>query len=108
MVYISQFSSQNVSLLEMISRSSKFITKLTGGLTARHFVSVKRSVYYHGIPKNRFAKKMPGPMVWIDCEMTGLDHKEDRIIEICCLISNGKLELVDEVSLFDFHGVFVI
>ncbi len=23
-----------------------------------------------------------GPLVWIDCEMTGLDHKKDKIIEI--------------------------
>ncbi len=23
-----------------------------------------------------------GPLVWIDCEMTGLDYKNDRILEI--------------------------
>ena len=23
-----------------------------------------------------------GPLVWIDCEMTGLDHREDRLLEI--------------------------
>lgn len=23
-----------------------------------------------------------GPLVWIDCEMTGLDYKTDRILEI--------------------------
>ena len=23
-----------------------------------------------------------GPLVWIDCEMTGLDHKKDKIMEI--------------------------
>ncbi|KAK7045627.1 Phosphatidylinositol 3,4,5-trisphosphate-dependent Rac exchanger 2 protein [Paramarasmius palmivorus] len=37
-----------------------------------------------------------GPMVWIDCEMTGLDPDEDKIMEIAVLITNGNLELVDE------------
>lgn len=36
------------------------------------------------------------PIVWIDCEMTGLDHVNDHIIEICCLITDGDLNLVDE------------
>lgn len=37
-----------------------------------------------------------GPLVWIDCEMTGLDPEVDRIIEIAVLITNGNLDLVDE------------
>ncbi|KAG1854145.1 ribonuclease H-like domain-containing protein [Suillus subalutaceus] len=37
-----------------------------------------------------------GPMVWIDCEMTGLDPRKDKILEIAVLITNGDLELVDE------------
>ncbi|KAH9036140.1 oligoribonuclease [Lactarius pseudohatsudake] len=37
-----------------------------------------------------------GPLVWIDCEMTGLDHKTDRILEIAVLITNGNLEIVDD------------
>lgn len=36
------------------------------------------------------------PLVWIDCEMTGLDVDNDVIIEIFCLITNGNLELIDE------------
>lgn len=35
------------------------------------------------------------PIVWIDCEMTGLDHKNDYIIEICCLITDKDLKLID-------------
>jgi len=35
-------------------------------------------------------------MVWIDCEMTGLDPKSDRILEIAVLITNGNLDIVDE------------
>ncbi|KAH9941938.1 oligoribonuclease [Amylocystis lapponica] len=37
-----------------------------------------------------------GPMVWIDCEMTGLDARKDKILEIAVLITNGNLELVDD------------
>lgn len=35
------------------------------------------------------------PIVWIDCEMTGLDHRNDTIIEICCLITDKDLKLLD-------------
>ncbi|EIN06734.1 ribonuclease H-like protein [Punctularia strigosozonata HHB-11173 SS5] len=37
-----------------------------------------------------------GPMVWIDCEMTGLDPKKDKIMEIAVIITNGDLQLVDD------------
>lgn len=36
------------------------------------------------------------PIVWIDCEMTGLDIYNDHIIEICCIITDQNLEIVDE------------
>ncbi|KAI0000896.1 ribonuclease H-like domain-containing protein [Russula vinacea] len=44
-----------------------------------------------------------GPLVWIDCEMTGLDYKTDRIIEIAVIITNGNLELVDDGINFVIH-----
>ncbi|XP_066327346.1 oligoribonuclease-like isoform X1 [Miscanthus floridulus] len=31
------------------------------------------------------------PLVWIDLEMTGLDITKDRILEIACVITDGKL-----------------
>ncbi|KAF8891766.1 ribonuclease H-like protein [Infundibulicybe gibba] len=37
-----------------------------------------------------------GPLVWIDCEMTGLNPRKDNIMEIAVLITDGNLELVDE------------
>ncbi|KJA28929.1 hypothetical protein HYPSUDRAFT_33388 [Hypholoma sublateritium FD-334 SS-4] len=37
-----------------------------------------------------------GPMVWIDCEMTGLDPHKDKIIEIAVLITNGNLDIMDD------------
>ncbi|KAG0668220.1 RNA exonuclease [Maudiozyma exigua] len=40
--------------------------------------------------------KIVKPIVWIDCEMTGLDHNNDHIIEICCVITDGNLNIVDK------------
>ncbi|KAL2262753.1 hypothetical protein VTK26DRAFT_190 [Humicola hyalothermophila] len=37
-------------------------------------------------------------LVWIDCEMTGLDPDTDSIIEIYCLITDGQLQLLDEAG----------
>lgn len=38
------------------------------------------------------------PLVWIDCEMTGLDHKNDVIIEVCAIITDGNLNIIDEAG----------
>ena len=35
-------------------------------------------------------------LVWIDLEMTGLDIKQDRIIEIATLVTDGELNLIAE------------
>ncbi|PFH52109.1 hypothetical protein AMATHDRAFT_140673 [Amanita thiersii Skay4041] len=36
-----------------------------------------------------------GPLVWIDCEMTGLDPQTDRLLEIAVIVTNGNLQRVD-------------
>ncbi len=38
-------------------------------------------------------------LVWIDCEMTGLDLVNDRLIEVAVLITDGELNLVDDEGL---------
>ena len=35
-------------------------------------------------------------LVWIDCEMTGLDLERDALIEIACLVTDGELNNLDE------------
>lgn len=49
-------------------------------------------------PSNTFDKESKDfkPIVWIDCEMTGLDVFNDHIIEICCIITDGDLNIIDE------------
>jgi oligoribonuclease len=35
-------------------------------------------------------------LVWIDCEMTGLDIERDALIEIACVVTDGELTLLDD------------
>lgn len=35
-------------------------------------------------------------LVWIDCEMTGLDLHKDALIEIAVLVTDGELNIIDE------------
>ncbi|KAI6897723.1 hypothetical protein D0869_07873 [Hortaea werneckii] len=36
------------------------------------------------------------PLVWIDCEMTGLDLSKDTIMSLACFITDAQLNLLDE------------
>lgn len=36
------------------------------------------------------------PIVWIDCEMTGLDLQKDRLMEIACLVTDSNLKVIAE------------
>ena len=39
---------------------------------------------------------MTDRLVWIDCEMTGLDLERDALIEIACLVTDGALDVLGE------------
>jgi oligoribonuclease len=39
---------------------------------------------------------MTDRLVWIDCEMTGLDLIRDALIEIACLVTDAELSVLDE------------
>jgi len=39
---------------------------------------------------------MTDRLVWIDCEMTGLDLTQDALIEIACLVTDSELVVLDE------------
>ena len=34
-------------------------------------------------------------LVWIDCEMTGLDIERDALIEIACVVTDSELNMLD-------------
>ncbi|MBO0808151.1 MAG: oligoribonuclease, partial [Actinobacteria bacterium] len=38
---------------------------------------------------------MTDRLVWIDCEMTGLDLARDALIEIACLVTDAELNILD-------------
>jgi len=39
---------------------------------------------------------MTDRLVWIDCEMTGLDLTRDALVEIACIVTDGQLNVVDD------------
>ncbi len=39
---------------------------------------------------------MADPLVWIDCEMTGLDLARDALVEIACIVTDSELNPLDE------------
>ena len=39
---------------------------------------------------------MTDPLVWIDCEMTGLDLGQDALIEVACVVTDSELNQLDE------------
>ncbi|KAF2097124.1 ribonuclease H-like protein [Rhizodiscina lignyota] len=36
------------------------------------------------------------PLVWVDCEMTGLDRDNDSIMQIACFVTDYDLDVLDE------------
>ena len=42
-------------------------------------------------------------IVWIDMEMTGLNLKKDRILEIACLITDNNLKILAEHETIVIH-----
>jgi oligoribonuclease len=38
-------------------------------------------------------------LVWIDCEMTGLDVEKDSLVEIAVLVTDSNLNILDEAGL---------
>jgi len=36
------------------------------------------------------------PLVWVDCEMSGLDPRKNRLLEVAVIITDGNLQKVDE------------
>jgi oligoribonuclease len=39
---------------------------------------------------------MTDRLVWIDCEMTGLDLTSDALVEIACIVTDGELNSLDD------------
>lgn len=38
---------------------------------------------------------LKSPLVWIDCEMTGLDLRRDALIEVAVVVTDGRLAIAD-------------
>lgn len=51
-------------------------------------------IFQSSVPMNEMTNKKP--IVWVDMEMTGLDLKKDRIMEIACIITDSQLNVIAE------------
>ncbi|CAM0904999.1 unnamed protein product [Alopecurus aequalis] len=60
--------------------------KIDGSMEKRKMI-----VNYDGENLTSSSSEYKMPLVWIDLEMTGLDIRKDRILEIACIITDGKL-----------------
>lgn len=63
-------------------------------------VSNLRSLSQVTTPRNSYVHRYRrmtnnGPLVWVDCEMTGLDVFNDHIIEVCCLLTDKDLNIIE-------------
>lgn len=54
------------------------------------------SYIFIGIRQASNAPRKMSKIVWIDMEMTGLNLKKDRIMEVACLISDNDLNVLAE------------
>ena len=39
---------------------------------------------------------MSDVLVWIDCEMTGLDLSRDALVEVACIVTDSELNQLDK------------
>ena len=44
----------------------------------------------------RVNDRLPDRLVWVDCEMTGLDLGHDELVEIACIVTDGDLRALDD------------
>ena len=71
--------------------------------SALRVASSRRSRYATGRRGERYGRcvlsgdvaESAGHLVWIDCEMTGLDLTRDRLIEVAVLITDSELNVLD-------------
>lgn len=42
-------------------------------------------------------------LIWIDCEMTGLNPGKERIIEIATIVTDSQLRIIEEGPVFAIH-----
>lgn len=47
-------------------------------------------------PKPKQGSTPEGRIVWIDCEMTGLDLERDALVEIACIVTEADLTPLDD------------
>lgn len=49
-------------------------------------------------------------IIWIDCEMTGLDVNKDKLVELACIITEHDLKVIflakgTELDFYTFNNI---
>ena len=65
---------------------------LKSRLLPKYLAWLSRPETHHRLPRMR----SNAPLVFIDCEMTGLDPEKETIMSIACFITDAQLKLQDE------------
>ncbi|KAI1716083.1 exonuclease domain-containing protein [Ditylenchus destructor] len=47
---------------------------------------------------NKWSLSSDERIVWVDCEMTGLEVDRNRLVEIACIVTEANLEIVAEIG----------
>ncbi|ODN43911.1 oligoribonuclease [Piscirickettsia litoralis] len=53
--------------------------------------------------ENKSQNEQAGRMIWIDLEMTGLEVKQDKIIEIATIVTDAELNILAEGPVYAIH-----
>jgi oligoribonuclease len=61
-----------------------------------NLVAQKLTTKLTSVTENPQDRASADRIVWIDCEMTGLDFKNDLLVEIACIITDAELNEIDE------------
>lgn len=75
----------------MLIRGANFFRSSTQSLQSQPLLFPFKSVRRHRGTMNTRTRPLDfyaGPLVWVDCEMTGLNYRKDKIIEIAARIAS--------------------
>lgn len=74
----------------------KIFKNFKAGHVLKQICQIKKTLAQNQLRLNSGIMNNTKPIVWIDMEMTGLNLKNDKILEIACLITDHELNIIAE------------
>lgn len=66
-------------------------------------VPVPLSFLRHTLATSTTPKMTSSHLVWIDMEMTGLDHNTDKILEVACIVTDKVINI--DMTLYNYRSI---